>query len=67
MLYEDYQSKDANGKYNDQVTGLSGKSKIQAVFRGIGFLFDALFKRKSNHLHLKVAADKPTKEGYNSS
>ncbi|MBX2900742.1 MAG: hypothetical protein KF775_13895 [Cyclobacteriaceae bacterium] len=64
--YDKYQSKNKKGNYNDQVTGLAGRSKFQAVRRGIGFLLDALLVRGKKHPHLKAAADKPTEEGYDS-
>ncbi len=65
IRYDEYQSKDENGKINDQVTALAGKNKLQAVVRGLGFLLDAMLGRKGNHPHLRAAANKPTEEPYN--
>jgi len=65
ILYKDYQSKDENDKYNDQVTGIARKSKLGTVLRGIGVIFDVFFKRKDDHPQMRAAADKPTKAGYN--
>ena len=64
ILYKNYQSKDENLKYNDQVTGVVRKTKLGTLVRGIGLIFDVFFKRKDNHPHMRAAEDKPTEPGY---
>jgi hypothetical protein len=64
LLHDGYQSRNKKGRINDQVTGLAGRSRIEAIFRGIGFLFDALLIRKSRHPHVLASENKPTMAGF---
>ncbi|SMC46161.1 RHS repeat-associated core domain-containing protein [Moheibacter sediminis] len=64
ILYEDYQSKDKNGKYNDRVTGLASKSKVGALAKGIGFIFKMLSKSgRANDPHYRASQDLPPNPG----
>jgi hypothetical protein len=64
ILYDIYQSRNKRGRINDQVTGLAGRSKLEALVRGIGFLFDALLIRKARHPHVMASENKPTMKGF---
>jgi hypothetical protein len=64
LLYEKYQSRNKRGRINDQVTGLAGRCRPEALLRGIGFLFDALLIRKANHPHVRASENKPTMAGF---
>jgi len=64
ILYDGYQSLNKRGRLNDQVTGLAGRTKLGAIIRGIGFLFDALLIRKARHPHIMASENKPTMPGF---
>ncbi len=52
----------SQSRVNDNVTGLAGVSRIQAIVRGIGFLFSAIVKG-NDHPHLAAANNYPTEPG----
>ncbi|MFD2914936.1 SpvB/TcaC N-terminal domain-containing protein [Psychroserpens luteus] len=64
ILYEDYQSKDSNGNYNDMVTGLASKTRAGAVIKGIGFIVRMLSKKsREKDPHYRASQDLPPNPG----
>lgn len=60
--YDDFQSKDTNGSYNDEATGAAGTNKLQSVVKGMKFMISAI-KQKDKHPHVAASLNKPLKGG----
>jgi RHS repeat-associated protein len=69
ILYDDYQSKDSYGNYNDNVTGLAGTSRMGAIGRGlkfIGQIIKAVSGKGPPHPHFEAAENRSTDPQYGS-